>query len=68
MIKKSKESGTEFRTESRNQNYSKLKINAFYINSDNVDSYNTAKSTIENENFQNSLNDAKKIGIISGIA
>ena len=68
LIKKSKESGTEFRIESRNENYSKLKINAFYINSDNVDSYNTAKSTIENENFQNSLNDSKKIGIISGIA
>ena len=68
LIKKNKAIGSEFRIESKSQNYSDRKINAYYINSNNVEEFNSQSNQVENEDFETKFNDSRKIGQVSGIA
>ena len=68
LIKKNKAIGSEFRIESKSQNYSDRKINAYYINSNNVEVFNSQSNQVENEDLENKFNDSRKIGQVSGIA
>ena len=68
LIKKYKASGAEFRTGGRSENYSDMKVNAFYINSKNVETLNTKKNKRENIDLEAELNDDLNIGPISAIA
>ena len=68
LVKKIKASGSEFRAESTTQNYSDMKVNVLYINSKNVEKFNIKLKEAEKEDLENQLNDANKIGPISGIA
>lgn len=68
LVKKIKASGSEFRAESTTQNYSDMKVNVLYINSNNVDKFNTKLKEVEHEDLENALKDENKIGPISGVA
>ena len=68
LVKKIKASGSEFRAESTTQNYSDMKVNVLYINSNNIEKFNAKSGEIESEHLENALNDTNKIGPISGVA
>ena len=69
LIKKNKSIGSEFRVQTTNktQNYSDRKINAYYINSNNVEVFNAQTNQVEDEDFETKFNDTKKIGKVSGM-
>ena len=67
VIKKVKISGTEFVAETKEQNYSKMKVNILHINSKNIEKFDTTTKEILNEDLESALNDNLSIGQVSGM-
>ena len=68
LIKKAKISGLGFMAESSTQNYSKMMVNSYYINSTNVEKFKPKINTPEVEDFEVKVNEEKIIGPVSSIA
>lgn len=68
IIKKIKSSGSQFTTESKSQKYEDRKVNAIYINSQNVEQFDTNKKESECEDLETNINIEKRFGPVSDIA
>ena len=68
LIKKIKSSGSQFMVKSRKQDYSDMKLNVLFLNSSNIEKFDTKLHQIDNEDLENQLNENLRIGPISGFA
>ena len=68
LIKKIKSSGTQFMAKSKKQDYSNMNINVLFLNSSNIEKFDTKLHQIDNEDLENQLNENLRIGPISGFA
>ena len=68
LIKKNISIGGEFTFETKFQNYSDRKINAFYINSSTVNEIDFKKNEIGDEDLENKYDDNRSFGPVSAIA
>ena len=68
LIKKIKSSGTQFMAKSKKQDYSNMNINVLFLNSSNIEKFDTKLHQIDNEDLENQLNENLRFGPISGFA
>ena len=68
LIKKIKSSGSQFMVKSRKQDYSDMKLNVLFLNSSNIEKFDTKLHQIDNEDLENQLNENLRFGPISGFA
>ena len=68
LIKKIKSSGTQFMAKSKKQDYSNMNINVLFLNSSNIEKFDTKLHQIDNEDLEKQLNENLRIGPISGFA
>ena len=68
LIKKIKSSGSQFMVKSRKQDYSDMKLNVLFLNSSNIEKFDSKLHQIDNEDLENQLNENLRIGPISGFA
>ena len=68
LIKKIKSSGSQFMVKSRKQDYSDMKLNVLFLNSSNIEKFDTKLHQIDNEDLENQVNENLRIGPISGFA
>lgn len=68
LIKKIKSSGTQFMAKSKKQDYSNMNINVLFLNSSNIEKFDTKLHQIDNEDLENQVNENLRIGPISGFA
>ena len=68
LIKKIKSSGTHFMAKSKKQDYSNMNINVLFLNSSNIEKFDTKLHQIDNEDLENQVNENLRIGPISGFA
>lgn len=68
LIKKPEISGTGFVAESKTQNYSTMKVDAYYINSSKVEKFSTKKMQSNSEDLETLYNENLQIGQVSGMA
>ena len=68
LIKKIKSSGTHFMAKSKKQDYSNMNINVLFLNSSNIEKFDTKLHQIDNEDLENQLNENLRFGPISGFA
>ena len=68
LIKKIKSSGSQFMVKSRKQDYSDMKLNVLFLNSSNIEKFDTKLHQIDNEDLEKQLNENLRIGPISGFA
>ena len=67
IIKKIKSSGSEFRTESTKQNYSDIKVNVIYFNSQNAEQFDVKKKESETEDLETTVNSDLRFGPVSDV-
>ena len=68
LIKKIKSSGSQFMAKSKKQDYSNMNINVLFLNSSNIEKFDTKLHQIDNEDLEKQLNENLRIGPISGFA
>ncbi len=68
LIKKIKSSGTQFMAKSKKQDYSNMNINVLFLNSSNIEKFDTKLHQIDNEDLENQVNENLRFGPISGFA